>query len=96
MLLAVGLLGLASTAALITGMIVRSRQMTQAGAIGNQRLEILRSTPCSQMEGGETNVRHFQITWEVSPLADERARELRVEVEWPAGRRDVFYGYVLC
>ena len=52
--LTVGLLGLVSTAALVTRMIGRGQRSTEAAIFASQRMELLRSTGClTRSSGGE-------------------------------------------
>lgn len=60
--LAVGLLGLASTSAQVTRMIARGQRSAAAATFGAQRLERLRATACSTRPAGSERLNHGP-TW---------------------------------
>lgn len=54
--LTVGLLGLVSTAALVTRMIARGQSSAVAATYGAQRMEQLRTTACASQAGGSDDM----------------------------------------
>lgn len=87
MVLSVGLLGLASTAAMTTRMIGDSRRYTGASAVATRRAEILRSQPCATLASGAETKGGYTVTWTVSnPALANPARKVEVTVKATLGR----------
>jgi type IV pilus modification protein PilV len=78
LVLTVGLLGMVTTAALTTRMIAQGQHYTEASAIANERFEILRARPCSEMSGGSEHVGRFSVSWTVT--ADQSGIWRRVDL----------------
>lgn len=93
----VGLLGLATTAAVVTRMIREGRGAALAAALVSTRIERLRLRGCVATTGSE-NQDGVTIEWEAAVPAVPRARMLRVSVRG-AGRhalRDSLTTVVFC
>jgi len=97
--LSVGLLGLASTAALTTRMIAQGQRHSQTAALANQRLEILRATSCPVLTAGSEAVGQVRLIWFVQSPGGERTREVILHVSSPTGagwRTDRFQTVIAC
>lgn len=97
--LSVGLLGLVSTAALTTRMISQGQRYSEAAALANQRFEILRATPCLFMANGSNAAGQVQLTWTVTAIQADRARQVTVDVTSSTGtgrRTDRFQTIIFC
>ena len=68
MIFAVGMLGLAATAASVTRMMGGARRQTLAATAAQSRIERLRSSPCSTLTSGADTSRGIISTWTVSPV----------------------------
>lgn len=64
-ILVVGVLGLASTAAVVMRQMTASSMQTRAAIMGQSRLERLRSMPCANMANGTVTVNGITETWTV-------------------------------
>lgn len=101
LVLAVGVLALAATAARVSRMVGAGRHATAATALAAQRMELLRSH-AQRCAGGAVGSRQsgpYTVTWEVSPVGP-RAATVRVVVWLPqAGaqpRADTFATTIPC
>lgn len=65
-ILVVGVLGLASTAAVVMKQITASSMQTRAAMMGQSRLEQLRSVPCANMAAGTATSNGVTETWRVT------------------------------
>jgi type IV pilus assembly protein PilV len=65
-ILVVGVLGLASTAAVVMRQITASSMQTRAAMTAQSRLERLRSMPCANMVNGAATVGGVTETWRVT------------------------------
>ena len=65
-ILVVGVLGLASTAAVVMRQITASSMQTRAAMRGQSRLEALRSMPCANMVNGTATSAGITETWRVT------------------------------
>ena len=65
-ILVVGVLGLASTAAVVMQQITASSMQTRAAMMGQSRLERLRSFPCANMTAGTATSNGITETWRVT------------------------------
>jgi type IV pilus assembly protein PilV len=93
-ILGVGILGLAGTAASVTRMVGRSQQYNKAAAMALERLEILRAqvtpTPnntaavCASLAGGSATSGTSTITWTTSSVAN--GWQVRIAVTSPTAR----------
>ncbi len=79
-LLAVGILGLVTTAALVTRMMGRGTRASKAAVLAQQRIEILRATPCASLAGGADTVGAFTRQWTVTTSGN--ARRIQVIVRY--------------
>lgn len=86
MVLSVGLMGLVTTAGLVTRMIGQGARYTEASALANERIEILRSQGCPAAGGGTETRGAFTITWRVVAMAAPKGRGLFVNVQSPTTR----------
>ena len=99
LILTVGLLGLASTAGIVTRMIGQGQRYSEAAWMASQRFEILRSQTCVSMLGGTASEGQFSSTWTVTQLVDTAANRITVDVTSPTGvgtRIDKFVTTVAC
>jgi len=78
--LSVGMLGLASTTALVTRMIGRGTRASKAAVLAQQRVEILRATKCADLAGGSDTTGSFVRWWTVT--ATGNARRIQVIVRY--------------
>jgi type IV pilus assembly protein PilV len=83
-ILVVGVLGLASTAAVVMKQITASSMQTRAAMMADSRLEQLRSVPCAQMAAGTATVNGVTETWRVTVNA--RTATLVDVVTWAERR----------
>jgi len=86
MILSVGLMGLVTTAGLVTRMIAQGHRYTEASALANERIEILRSQGCPAVASGSETRGAYTIGWRVTALASPRGRGLFVNVQSPTTR----------
>ncbi len=99
LVLSIGLLGLASTAALTTRMIGQGQRYSEASAMATRRFEMLRSRPCAAMGNGTESEGRYTATWTVADVAAGKAKAVRVIVQSPmAGRMraDTFSTTIPC
>jgi prepilin-type N-terminal cleavage/methylation domain-containing protein len=83
MILSVGLMGMVTTAGVVTRMIGTGHRLTQASSLAAGRVEWLRARGCPAAgRGGETRG-SFIITWQVSEVSGGRARGIVVRVTRP-------------
>ena len=83
-ILVVGVLGLASTAAVVMKQITASSMQTRAAMTAQSRLERLRSIPCAQMAAGTATSNGVTETWRVTVNA--RTATLVDVVTWAERR----------
>jgi prepilin-type N-terminal cleavage/methylation domain-containing protein len=86
MILSVGLMGLVTTAGLVTRMIGQGHRYTEASALANERIEILRSQGCPATGTGTETRGAYTISWRVVALAAPRGRGFFVNVQSPTTR----------
>ncbi len=103
MILSVGLLGLASTAALVTRMVGQGSRYTEASTMATRQFEEFRSrwtgTNCAGAADGTTTRSGFTISWTVTTAASGKARQVELTVSSPTGRgtrKDTFYTTIVC
>ena len=102
LVLTVGLLGLASTAAYVTRMIGQGNRYTEASTLAGRRLEILRAGGCSTMAGGSSTSGRFTVSWTVTTIntgSQRSARQVQVVVTSPTNygtRTDSLTGTISC
>jgi prepilin-type N-terminal cleavage/methylation domain-containing protein len=98
-ILTVGLLGLASTAAYVTRMIAQGNRYTEAATLANRRLELLRGGGCSTMANGSNITGRYTVTWTVTSIVSGKGRQIQLTVTSPTTygtRTDSFTGTVIC
>jgi type IV pilus modification protein PilV len=86
MILTVGLLGMVTTAGLVTRMIGQGQRFTQASALANERFEILRAQRCPATATGSETRGAFTISWRVVDAAGGKGRAITVSVVSPTTR----------
>lgn len=99
LVLTVGLLGLASAAAVVTRMIAQGDRYTEASTLANRQLEVLRSQTCANLTDGSTTVGRFQLSWTVASISGGRGRQVTITVVSPTSRgtrTDTFYNTIVC
>ncbi|MDH3456783.1 MAG: prepilin-type N-terminal cleavage/methylation domain-containing protein [Gemmatimonadota bacterium] len=99
LVLAVGILGMATTAALVTRMIGQGQRFSEVSAVAAQRFEMLRSRPCATMANGSATQGPYVLSWTVDSVAAGKARSLRLIVISPTTRTtraDTFATTVPC
>ncbi len=103
LILTVGLLGLASTAALVTRMVGQGDRYTETANLAARQFETFRSqwtwTNCSGAADGSTTVSGFAVAWRVVSVAGGRARDVTLTVTSPTGRgnrTDTFNSTIPC
>jgi type IV pilus modification protein PilV len=84
MVFAVGMLGLAATAASVTRMMGGARRQTIASTVAQGRLEKLRSSPCATLTSGSETVRGITNTWTITAVT--RGVDVRDSVSFPSSR----------
>lgn len=100
LILVVGVLGLASTAAAVSRLIGGGAQQALAANVAQSRFEHLRATTCAAVAGGSTtSSRGVSETWSVSQVAPT-IFEVRVAVTYTttAGPRtpESYHSYITC
>lgn len=99
LILTVGLLGLATTAATVTRMISQGQRYSEAASLAAQRFEILRSQSCSAMTNGTGTQGRYSLTWTIAGTAGGKANTVKVVVTSPtasATRADSFQTTIFC
>jgi len=86
MILSVGLMGLVTTAGLVTRMIGQGHRFTEASALANERIEVLRSQGCPAAGSGTETRGAYTVTWRVVALAAPKGRGFVVSVRSPTTR----------
>lgn len=90
MIMTVGVLGLASSAALVSRMMGGGAQQSQAANVALSRFERLRNVAwrCSNLTSGSATTRGMQETWTVAPSGSARAVRVTVTVRFKAPTYD--------
>jgi type IV pilus modification protein PilV len=103
LILTVGLLGLASTAAVVMRMVAQGDRFTEASNLASRQFETFRSqwtgTNCAGAADGSSAVSGFTVAWRVTSIASGRARQVDVTVTSPTGRgnrTDTFSQTIVC
>jgi len=86
MILSVGLMGLVTTAGLVTRMIGQGQRYTEASALANERIEVLRSQRCPAAGTGSETRGSFTISWRIVEVANSKGRAFTVNVQSPTTR----------
>jgi prepilin-type N-terminal cleavage/methylation domain-containing protein len=68
MVFAVGMLGLAATAATVTKLMGGAKRQTIASTVAQSRMERLRSSPCGSLVAGTETSRGVVNKWTVEPI----------------------------
>jgi type IV pilus modification protein PilV len=84
MVFAVGMLGLAATAASVTRMMGGAKRQTIAAAVAQSRLEKIRSSPCASLTSGSETVRGITNTWTITAVS--RGMNVKDSVSFPSSR----------
>lgn len=98
LVLSVGLLGLASTAALVTRMIGQGDRYSEATVLASRQIEAIRARRCAAVSNSET-VGQYTVKWTLTSALNGRAQQVVVTVTSPTGRgtrSDTFYATVVC
>jgi prepilin-type N-terminal cleavage/methylation domain-containing protein len=97
--LLVGVLGLASSAAVVSRLIGGGAQQALAANVAQSRFEILRSRPCNMIVDGSAGARGVTEQWRVEPVA-VRMYDVEVVVTYstPGGPRQpqAYRSHVIC
>ena len=89
--LSIGLLGLASTSAVVTRQIGGGAQMTLAATTAQARFELLRSQNCTTLSNGSASARGISEVWVVTVRT--RAREVTDTVKFTTTRGESVHAY---
>jgi prepilin-type N-terminal cleavage/methylation domain-containing protein len=81
-ILSIGMLGLASTAAVVTRQIGGGAQQTIAASLAESRFEALRARSCVGLVGGTAATRGITEVWTVATSTAARARVVTDTVKW--------------
>lgn len=84
-ILSVGVIGLATTAGLVTRMIAQGQRYSEAAALANRRFEILRSQTCASLASGTATSGRLTETWTISTVGTN-GRRFSVKVTSPTGK----------
>ena len=84
MVFAVGMLGLAATAASVTRMMGGAKRQTIAATVAQSRLEKIRSSPCASLVSGTETVRGITNTWTITAVT--RGVNVKDSVSFPGAR----------
>lgn len=90
-ILAVGVLGLAATAATVAKLVGGAKQQTLAAAAAQSRLERLRAVPCAARAGGTDTSRGVIVAWTVDTVRRAVKVGVAVSFETTRGRRTRLY-----
>jgi prepilin-type N-terminal cleavage/methylation domain-containing protein len=99
MILSVGIMGLVTTAGLVTRMIGQGQRYTEASALANERVELLRTSQCAAVGSGSETRGAYQISWRVVAVAGDKGRSIQVTVQSPTtrgSRTDTFETVQFC
>lgn len=80
LVLSVGIIGLMTTAALVTRMIGQGERYSQASTMAAEQFEVLRSQRCSSLAAGSTTRGGFTLSWTVQDATGPGAEARRVTV----------------
>jgi prepilin-type N-terminal cleavage/methylation domain-containing protein len=99
-ILSVGLLGLVTTAALVSRMIAQGQRYSMATTLANRRFEMLAAKHCNALgSGGNDTVGRITMTWTVTNVNSAGGRRIVMTVNSPTGRgthTDKFTNYMAC
>ena len=99
LVLTMGLLALASTAGMVTGLIGQSKRFEAAAELAAERVELIRAdTTCPALGSGSAMGGANTVAWTVTSFG--RGEQIQVVVSWPlrAGtvRADTFNAFYSC
>jgi len=86
LVLAVGIIGLTTTAALVTRMIGQGERYSQASTMAAEQFEVFRSRSCASLTAGTATRGGFTLNWTVQDAAGGRARAVTIVVLSPTTR----------
>ena len=105
-ILSMGILGLAGTAASVTRMVGRSQQYGKAAALAAERFEIVRAqatptaavtSPCTSLAGGSSTSGTYSVAWTVADVTNGKQITVTVTTTTAKGSRtDTFTELVTC
>ena len=105
-ILSMGILGLAGTAASVTRMVGRSQQYGKAAALAAERFEILRAqaeptptvtTPCTALTGGTSTSGTYSVAWTIADVTNGKQITLTVTSKTARGTQtETFTQLVTC
>lgn len=99
LVLTIGLLGLAASAATVTRMISQGQRYSEASTLATQRFEILRSQSCASIASGTDTQGRYTISWTVQTVGNMTAQTVTMVVTSPtasAERADTFQTTIPC
>ena len=83
-LLSIGILGVSTSAALVSRMVGDGSRLTLAATIATARLEQLRAIPCASATSGTAITRGIEERWSVAALGPgQSALEVQLSVTYP-------------
>jgi prepilin-type N-terminal cleavage/methylation domain-containing protein len=86
LILTVGLMGLVTTAGLVTRMVGQGHRFTEASSLATERLEVLRAQGCPAVGSGSETRGAYTISWRILSEAGGKARRMFVSVQSPTTR----------
>lgn len=86
MILSVGLMGLVTTAGLVTRMIAQGHRSTEAATLANERIELLRAQGCPAATSASETRGAYTVAWRVVAMPSPKGRAIQVSVRSPTGR----------
>lgn len=85
-ILSVGIIGLATTAALVTRMVAQGQRYSEAAQLANKRFELLRASECDSLSAGSATSGNFTERWTITTIGNNgNSRRLQVLVVSPTG-----------
>jgi Tfp pilus assembly protein PilV len=93
MILSVGILGLASTAAVMTRQISGGARQTTAAQVAESRFESMRGRACASLSGGSASTNGVYEEWTVAPGANN-TMQASVRVTFTTNRNPTSRTYV--
>jgi hypothetical protein len=97
LVLTVGVLALAGTAAAVSRMVAWGQRLGGSGVAAQARLEALRAGGCASLGDGRDSVGRYRLRWSVATAGP--LRSLTLTVSYPNGRgdrNDVFEAVAWC
>ena len=87
-ILSAGLLGMVTTAALVSRMIAQGQRYSVASSLAQQQFEKLSSLHCSGMSSGSSTYGRITLSWTVSSVYSGAGKTVVMTVVSPTGRGD--------